>query len=223
MMNAKRRSEEGRGDVPGSPRDPAVERAIGPNESDRDAADAMKKASPPAGAAAGAIAGGAAGLAAPVAGPVGALVGAIVGALGGTAVGTAAASAVGDVYTPEHDEHYRSTWESIQDRPVDRTFESVRPAYQFGHFAAGHPELGGRHFTEVEPELRRRWSDELRSRAGEWDAVRAYVEDGYSYARSRGLGERRDQGIIGSAGSAVDPVERDRARSGLPSTEGPIQ
>jgi hypothetical protein len=205
-MDAGRRSDEGRGHAAGSPRDPAVDRAIASNETDRDAADTMKKASPPAGAAAGAIAGGAAGLAVPILGPMGAFVGAIVGALGGTAVGAAAGDAARDAYTSEHDEHYRSIWERIPDRPADRTFESVRPAYQFGHFAAAHPELGSRHFTEVEPELRRRWTDELRSRAGEWDAVRPFVEDGYSYARSRGLGEQRGVRSIQSSSTERDPA-----------------
>jgi len=195
--------------------DPAVERR------DEITQDAVKAASPPAGAAAGAIAGAAAGLAVGAFGPFGAMVGAIVGALGGTALGAAAGTGAGDAYTSEHDAHYRDVWAHSPDRPADRTFESVRPAYQFGHIAAAHPLFGTRHFAEVEPELRERWSQDLRTQAGEWDAIRRYVEEGYSYARSRGVGERRDERVIGTAGSAVDPVELDRARAGLPSTDRP--
>ena len=165
----------------------------------------------PTGAVAGAIAGGAAGIAVPVFGPIGAMVGAIVGALGGTAVGAAANDASSDLYTATHDAHYQSIWESSVDRAADRTFDSVRPAFQFGHIAASHPVFGGRHFGEVEPELRRRWPDDLRGRVGEWDAISRFVEEGYSHARSQGVGEHRDLGVIGTGGSAVNPVERDRA------------
>jgi len=182
---------------------------------------AVKAASAPVGAAAGAIAGAAAGIAVPILGPFGAMVGAIVGALGGTALGMAAGAGADDLYTTEHDAHYRDVWENSPDRPADRTFESARPAYQYGHIAAAHPQYGTRHFGEVEAELRQRWSQELRASAGEWEVVRPYVEEGYSYARSRGVGERRDRRVIGTAGSAVDPVELDRARAGLPSTDKP--
>jgi hypothetical protein len=183
---------------------------------------AVKAASPPAGAAAGAIAGATAGLATGVFGPIGAMVGAVVGALGGTAVGAATGQAAADdLYTAEDDARYRTLWEGLPDRAADQGFDSVRVAYQFGHIAARHPDFASAHFADIEPQLRQRWPNELRTRVGEWDAVRPYVEDAYSYARSRGEGERRDLGIVGSAGSAVDPVERDRARAGLPSTPDP--
>ncbi|HEY0778993.1 MAG TPA: hypothetical protein VGD56_13565, partial [Gemmatirosa sp.] len=69
---------------------------------------------------------------------------------------------------------------------------------------------------EAEPALREGWGD-LRSRAGAWDDVRQYVHDAYGHARSEGVGERRNPAVIGSGGSAVDPVELDRARHGLSS------
>jgi len=180
---------------------------------------AVKAASPPAGAAAGAVAGATAGLATGVFGPIGAMVGAIVGALGGTAAGAATGQAADeDLYTVQDDTHYRAVWDQVPGRPADQGFDSARVAYQFGHIAARHPKFAGARFADVEPELRKRWPNELRQRVGEWDAVRPYVEDAYGYARSQGVGERRDTSIIGSAGSAVDPVERDRSRAGLPST-----
>ena len=52
----------------------------------------------------------------------------------------------------------------------------------------------------------------LRTHAGEWETVRPDVETSYGYARSRGLGVRRDDTVVGSAGSAVDPVELDESR-----------
>lgn len=186
--------------------------------------DAVKAAGPPAGAAAGAIAGGTAGLASGAFGPMGAMIGAIVGALGGAAAGAAGAqAAANDLYTAEDDLNYRTLWESRPDRVADQGFDSVRLAYQYGHIAAHQPEFAGAAFGDIEPELRRRWPNELRARAGEWDAVRSYVEDAFGYARSRGAGQRRDPNIIGTAGSAVDPVERDRARAGLPSIPEPLR
>ena len=186
---------------------------------------AVKAATPPVGAAAGAIAGATAGLATGVFGPMGAMIGAIVGALGGTAAGTAAATQADDatLYTQHDDDEYRRIWEAMPNRQADRGFETARVAYQFGHIAARQPELAGARFSDVEPQLRQKWPNELRERVGEWDAVRPLVEDAYSKARSSGVGERRDTSVVGSAGSAVDPVELDRARAGLPSVPEPEQ
>jgi hypothetical protein len=164
--------------------------------------------------AAGAIAGAAAGLSTLVFGPFGAIVGAIVGGLAGGLEGAVGARALDDnLYTPEYDAYYHALWEGTPDRAADRTFDAVRPAFQFGHIAAQHREYLGRDFDLVEPGLRQHWSEELRAHAGEWDAVQRHVESGYSYARSRGLAERRDPTVVGSAGSAVDPVELARARA----------
>jgi len=216
------RSVSSRDTATGSARDVTVERAD-EQPLTEDEKDTVKAASTPATAAAGAVAGATAGLATGVFGPIGMIVGAIVGGVGGAAAGAAGAVASDNLYTAEHDAHYQALWEGGPDNAADRTFEAVRPAYQFGHIAAQQPEFAGRYFGDVEPELRRRWPDELRTRAGEWGAIRRYVEDGYSHARSQGLGERRDRTVVGSAGSAVDPVELERARAGLPSVEGPGQ
>ena len=181
----------------------------------------VKAASPPAGAAAGAVAGATAGLATGVFGPIGAMVGAVVGALGGAAAGAATGRSADDMYTAEDDAHYRTMWESLPQRAADQGFDSARVAYQYGHIAARHPDFAGARYADIEPELQRRWPNEFRTRVGEWDAVRSYVEDGFGYARSRGAGQRRDLGIVGSAGSAVDPVEHERSQAGLPSTPDP--
>jgi hypothetical protein len=178
----------------------------------------VKAASTPVTAVAGAVAGATAGLATGVFGPIGAMVGAIVGALAGGAAGAAGGQAVaGELYTAEHDAHYRALWESRRDRPADLSYDRARLAYQYGHIAAQQPAYGGRYFADVEPELRQRWTGDLSARGGEWEGVRRYAEDAYSHARSLGLGSRRDPTVVGSAGSAVDPGELERARAGLPS------
>jgi hypothetical protein len=180
----------------------------------------VKVASAPAAAGAGAVAGATAGLATGVFGPFGAIVGAIVGALGGAAAGGAHAGAADDLYTAENDAYYESLWETTPDRPADQPYDSARPAYQYGHIAARHPEYAGRDFAAVEPELRRRWPEQLRSAAGEWDASRGFVETGYTHSREQWLAARRDASVVGSGGSAVNPDELARARKGLPSVEG---
>ncbi|GJG87389.1 hypothetical protein tb265_25700 [Gemmatimonadetes bacterium T265] len=171
-------------------------------------------------AAAGAVAGTMAGL------QSGALAGAVtlgVGAIAGAALGAAAGAALGEdaqrgQFTPEADAYYRALYE---DAPAGgRSYDAVRAAYVFGHVAASEPGLAGQTFEEAEPALHEAWTDELRARAGDWASVRAYVHDAYGHSRADGAGERRDRSVIGSAGSAVDPVELDRARHGLPSVPG---
>jgi hypothetical protein len=144
---------------------------------------------------------------------VGGLAGAALGAAAGAAL---AADADPAQYTPEVDAHYRALYQG--GAPAGGAYDRVRPAFVFGHVAASEPELAGRSFDEAEPALRAAWNDELRARAGEWEQARHHVRDAYGHARAEGAGERRMPGVIGSGGSAVDPVELDRARHGLPST-----
>lgn len=144
-----------------------------------------------------------------------------IGAVAGAALGAAAGAALAQDadptrYTPEVDEHYRALYHGAPS--ADRAYDHVRPAYVFGHVAATEPELAGLSFEEAEPALRAAWNDELRARAGEWAQASRYVRDAFGHARAEGAGVRRDATVIGSAGSAVDPVELDRARHGLPST-----
>jgi hypothetical protein len=184
------------------------------------AASAPRKAMTTAlGAIAGAVAGTAAGLGTMIVGPVGAALGAIIGAeiaeVGGQVV-----TSCDPAYTPEHEEHYRALWESHADRPADVAFDRVRPAYQFGHVAAYDPAFVGRDFTASEAELRAAWDRDFRERHGEWELVRHHVCDAYGHSRGENFGIRRDLGTVGAAGSAVDPVELDRARSGLSSVDG---
>ncbi len=170
-------------------------------------------------AAAGAVAGTMAGL------QSGALAGAVtlgVGALAGAALGAAAGAALGEdaqrgQFTADADAHYRALYEASPEG--GRSYDAVRAAYVFGHVAAAEPGLAGRTFEQAEPALREAWTDELRARAGEWNGVRRYAHDAYGHARAEGAGERRDASVIGSGGSAVDPVELDRARHGLASVE----
>jgi hypothetical protein len=74
-----------------------------------------------------------------------------------------------------------------------RGYDDVRPAYQLGHLAGINPDYHGRSFDEVEPDLRRGWSDDVSSRHGAWDDVRDYARHAYERGRSR-AGTGRDTG-----------------------------
>lgn len=163
----------------------------------------------------GAFAGAAAGLGTMIVGPLGAIVGAIVNAEL-AAVGSHV-TVVESAYTPAYDEHYRALWESDPDRLADVPFDTVRPAYQFGHVAAYQASFVGRDFVAAEADLRALWERELRAMHGEWDGVRQHVCDAYGHSRAENLGIRRQEGVIGTGGSAVDPLELARARAGLAS------
>jgi hypothetical protein len=164
---------------------------------------------------AGAVAGTAAGLNTMIVGPLGAVVGALIGAelagVGSEAIVTEVAA-----YGPEHEEHYRGLWEAEPGHPAAATFESARPAYQFGHVAAYEPAFVGRDFIAAETDLRALWERDFRPH-GEWEHVRRYACDAYGHSRSANFGLRRDASVIGTGGSAVDPLELARAQAGLAS------
>ncbi len=198
---------------------PAAQRGDAARPLDDDEARGVKATSAPVGALAGAAAGATAGLVTVSTGPIGFLVGAVVGAMAGTLGGWFGGKSVTEVrYDEEQDSHYRALYDG--GTPSDRGFESARPAYQLGHIAAHNPDWVGRDFSVVEPELRRVWDGDLRTQHRfEWEAVRPYARDAYGHARSEGAGARRDLGVIGSAGSAVDPLELERARAGQSSID----
>lgn len=143
-----------------------------------------------------------------------------IGAIAGVALGAATGAALADdaprgQFDADADAYYRALYEDAPEH--GRPYAEVRAAYVFGHVAASEPGLAGQTFEEAEPTLREAWTDELRARAGDWPSAGRYVHDAFGHARADGLGERRDRSVIGSAGSAVDPVELDRARHGLSS------
>jgi hypothetical protein len=112
-------------------------------------------------------------------GPVGSIIGGIAGAIGGWWSGRAISEAV-EKLTEDDETYYRQHYhKSTAARPVERTYDDARPAYHLGHIAGMNPEYKGRQFEEIEADLQRGWNDDVRSRYGEWDAVRGYVEAGF--------------------------------------------
>ena len=133
-----------------------------------------------AGEAAGGLGGAAAGAAVgtAVAGPIGTVIGAIAGAVGGWWAGYAATHT--DKYTTDDDQYYRASYESDTNRAADRSYDDVRPAYQLGHIASYNPDYRGRSFEEVEADLQKGWTTDLRNRHGDWTNVRHYAQSAFS-------------------------------------------
>jgi uncharacterized protein (TIGR02271 family) len=137
------------------------------------------------GGTAGAVGGAAIGA---IAGPVGAIIGAVAGAAGGWWSGKEIAESTFD-FSDADDDFYRRSYErtsaSSSAGPTgstgrQRSYEDVRPLYQFGQFATRNPSYRGRRFEEIEPELRRGWTQDLERQYGDWSTVRGYVAEGYS-------------------------------------------
>ena len=132
------------------------------------------------GGAGGALAG--AGLGTIVGGPIGAIVGAIAGAVGGWWAGQAAADPAASI-TFEDEAHYRALYDESPNRLADQSYEEVRPFYHLGHIASQHPEYRQRSFDEIEPDLQKGWTPDLRARYGEWSYVRPFAREAFARRR----------------------------------------
>lgn len=146
------------------------------------------------GAAGGMLAGAAAGTL--TAGPIGTILGALVGAVGGGWAGLATGEAVKP--TAEDEEYYRTHHADVTAGTADAAYEHARPAYHLGHVAALNPDYRSRSFAEIEPDLRRGWTDEVRARHGDWTSARPFVQAAYE----RGLARTN------AADSAIRPADR---------------
>ena len=160
----------------------AKDRALGAHDGNPSVGDEIGEA---VGGIGGVVAGAGIGS---IAGPVGTVIGGIAGAIGGWWTGRAVAEAT-DAITHEDEDYYRRTWEGTANRPADRSFEDVRPAYYLGHVAASNPEYANRSWSDVQQDLSRGWSDEHVRRYGSWSAVSDYAQTGYERGRA-GLVDR---------------------------------
>jgi hypothetical protein len=82
--------------------------------------------------------------------------------------------------TPEDDARYRALYEASSSRLADRAYEDVRAAYHLGHIARAHPDYEGRKFEDVEDEIRKGWTPDLRARYGDWSLVRPFAREAFS-------------------------------------------
>ncbi|PYQ16868.1 MAG: hypothetical protein DMF80_03235 [Acidobacteria bacterium] len=121
------------------------------------------------GTAGGAAAGAAVGA---VGGPVGSAVGAVVGGVAGGLAGKGAAEAVNPT---AEDAYWRSNYATRPYVTPGSTYDTYRPAYQYGW--ESYAQYEGRRFDEVEPELARDW-DASRNRLS-WDRAREATRDAW--------------------------------------------
>lgn len=113
-----------------------------------------------------------------LAGPVGTVIGAIAGAVGGWWAGREVAEAAED-YSQEADMHYRDRFEADESRGRFASYDHARPLYQLGYVASQNPDYAGRSFDDVEPDIRRGWSQDLERQYGSWNDVRGTVSQAY--------------------------------------------
>ena len=137
-------------------------------------------------------------------GPIGTIIGGIAGAIGGWWSGRAISEAA-TRFTHSDDDYYRNHYETSSTRLADRKYEDVRPAYQIGHLAAHNPDYADREWDAVEADLQRGWSDDLRTKHGDWQQVRGYARDAYTRGRTS-----RVAGGVGATAGAVGHSLADR-------------
>jgi len=87
--------------------------------------------------------------------------------------------------TFEDDVVYRAHYDFSPTRLADRSYEVVRPAYLIGHIAGTNPGYVGLNFESVERDLRTGWTDDIRAKHGDWDAVRVYAKEAFARKRQR--------------------------------------
>jgi hypothetical protein len=169
----------------------AKDKALGAHDDNPSVADELAEAT---GGISGVLVGAGIGSAA---GPVGTLIGGIAGALGGWWAGRAVAEAA-SALTHEDEAHFRGHFDSLSQRPADRAYDDVRPAYYLGQIASHNPNFVARHFTEVEPELERGWAA-YGDKYGTWTTVRTYAAEGFNRGKSK-LDERARRAVAQQEG-----------------------
>ena len=130
------------------------------------------------GAAAGAVVGA-------VGGPIGSAVGAVVGGVAGGLAGKGAAEAVNPTV---EDAYWRENYATRPYVTPGSTYETYRPAYEYGWESVG--QYGGRTFEEVELELSRNWDSEQTRLS--WDRAREATRDAWDRAKNRRMPEDED-------------------------------
>ncbi|HZK77385.1 MAG TPA: hypothetical protein VFC35_00650 [Gemmatimonadaceae bacterium] len=144
-------------------------------------------------------------------GPIGTAIGAIAGGVGGWWAGRTVSEAAAR-FTDHEDNNYRQAYESRADRLADRSYEDVRPAYQLGHIASENPDYNGKTFEAIESDLQRGWGNDLRSKHGDWAAVRPYAQEAYTsrQASSSSVTAREAANASGNPASVPGPDSMDR-------------
>jgi len=106
--------------------------------------------------------------------------------------------------TFEDDVVYRAHYDFSPTRLADRSYEVVRPAYLVGHIAGANPAYAGLPFESIERDLRAGWSEEIRGKHGDWDAVRQYAREAFGRQRQRAERVTGEQRRVTAEHQAID-------------------
>jgi len=134
-----------------------------------------------------------------VTGPVGAAVGAAVGAV----VGGYAGKGVGEMIDPTSEDAWLR--DRFSSRPYVRegeTFETYKPAYDYGREVHGKYE--GKRFDDVERDLRSHWDKTKHASTMPWDHARNAVRDAYDVRCATCYGTEAEQKYQGRPFSEVE-------------------
>jgi len=132
-----------------------------------------------AGAAAGAAGGS-------IAGPVGTVVGAAAGAVAGGLAG----KAVEESFDPTtEDGYWRNEYRNRSYVEQDTTYDTYRPAYQYGwETRSRYP---GRRFEDVETDLERDWNSRRSDTSLTWERAKHAVRDAWNRLTGDDTSDRR--------------------------------
>ncbi|MCD2516812.1 hypothetical protein LQ564_10875 [Massilia sp. G4R7] len=78
----------------------------------------------------------------------------------------------------QDDESYRKHFDSAYGAS-GASYDEVAPAYGYGSQVAGSGRHAGRHWDDVEPELRSDWDNQYGGGASAWDKIKAAVRHGW--------------------------------------------
>ncbi|HZF68128.1 MAG TPA: DUF2382 domain-containing protein [Gemmatirosa sp.] len=147
-------------------------------------------------------------------GPIGTVIGGIAGAITGWWTGRAISEAAStfDEDEPQYRDRFRERHLSsagssstgairagaADTGDLDTHYNRARPAYQLGHLAGMNPAYQGRTFDEVEPDLRRGWTDDVSREHGDWNAARDYARDAFSRGQERHIRLHEEQLSVGT-------------------------
>ena len=143
----------------------------------------------PVGTGIGAAAGGVAGvggavaagaMAGSVAGPVGTAVGAAIGAVAGGLIGKGVSEAINPT---EEDEFWRQNYATRPYAQPGSTYDSYRPAYQYGWSSRSH--YVDKKFDDVEPTLSQDWENRKGDSHLNWSQARNAVRDAWDRVDAR--------------------------------------
>lgn len=142
----------------------------------------------PVGVGAGSAGAGAAGAAigGVVGGPIGAVVGAAIGAVAGGLGGKAAAESVNPTV---EDAYWRNNYKTRAYAQKDATYDTYQPAYKYGW--ESRMMHGGKKWTDVEPDLERKWNSARGSSKLGWAEARPAARDAWDRLDNPGMGDAK--------------------------------